>query len=372
MPAALLFVVLPCWDFFFTPGAEKAIMSHIDQLYERSSNVQKILLIATGGTIASTKTAQGLAPGITSQELYESVPEAAAFCTIDTVQLLNIDSTNVQPEQWLLMAKTIEDHYDAYDGFVITHGTDTMAYTAAALSYLIQHANKPIVLTGAQKPLLSAITDAKKNLLDALCFASQQQSGGVFVVFSGRVILGTRAKKLKTKSYEAFSSINYPEVALVDQGRIVQYMTFHDEKPVAFYHDMLPEVFLLKLIPGMDPGILDYIGEHYRAVVIESYGSGGLPFADQRNFLEKLQSLKERGCHVVVATQAMLEGSDLGVYEVGRKAMAAYDVMQAWDMTIEAVVTKLMWLLAQDLSYETLRQAFYTPVAQDILYTFDE
>ena len=149
MPAALLFVVLPCWDFFFTPGAEKAIMSHIDQLYERSSNVQKILLIATGGTIASTKTAQGLAPGITSQELYESVPEAAAFCTIDTVQLLNIDSTNVQPEQWLLMAKTIEDHYDAYDGFVITHGTDTMAYTAAALSYLIQHANKPIVLTGS-------------------------------------------------------------------------------------------------------------------------------------------------------------------------------------------------------------------------------
>ena len=122
----------------------------------------------------------------------------------------------------------------------------------------------------------------------------------------------------------------------------------------------------------MDPGILDYIGEHYRAVVIESYGSGGLPFADQRNFLEKLQSLKERGCHVVVATQAMLEGSDLGVYEVGRKAMAAYDVMQAWDMTIEAVVTKLMWLLAQDLSYEALRQAFYTPVAQDILYTFDE
>lgn len=333
--------------------------------------MQKILLIATGGTIASTKTEHGLAPGITSQELYDSVPEAARFCTVDTVQLLNIDSTNVQPEQWLLMAKTIEEHYNDYDGFVLTHGTDTMAYTSAALSYLIQNSNKPIVLTGAQKPLLDSITDAKKNLLDALYFACQQRSGGVFVVFSGRAILGTRAKKLKTKSYAAFSSINYPEVALVDQGRIVQYVTFHHDDPVVFYHNLLPKVFLLKLIPGMDPGILDYIGEHYRAVVVESYGSGGLPFADQRNFLDKLQTLKERGCHVVVATQAMLEGSDLGVYEVGRKAMAAYDVMQAWDMTIEAAVTKLMWLLGQELSYEELREKFYTPVAQDMLYTFD-
>lgn len=202
--------------------------------------MQKILLIATGGTIASTKTEYGLAPGITSQELYDSVPEAGRFCTVDTVQLLNIDSTNVQPEQWILMAKTIEEHYDDYDGFVITHGTDTMAYTSSALSYLIQHPNKPIVLTGAQKPLLDPITDAKKNLLDALYFACQQRSGGVFVVFSGRAILGTRAKKLKTKSYAAFSSINYPEVALIDQGRIIQYVTFHHEEPVVFYHNLLP------------------------------------------------------------------------------------------------------------------------------------
>lgn len=329
--------------------------------------MKRVLLIATGGTIASTPTEHGLAPGITSRELYESVPEAQSFCTIDTVQLLNIDSTNVQPEQWLLMAATIEEHYDDYDGFVITHGTDTMAYTSAALSYLIQQSNKPIVLTGAQKPLMDPVTDAKKNLLDSLCFACQERCGGVFVVFSGRAILGTRAKKLKTKSYAAFSSINYPEVALIDQGRIFQYVTFHHTEPVRFYHKLLPEVFLLKLIPGMDPAILDYIGAHYRALVIESYGAGGLPFAHQRNFLDRLQTLKERGCHVVVATQAMLEGSDLGVYEVGRKAMAAYDVLQAHDMTIEAAVTKLMWLLGQDLPYEELRRQFNTPVAQDLL-----
>ena len=331
--------------------------------------MKKILLIATGGTIASRETEHGLAPGLTSEELYRSVPETRTFCSVDAIQLLNIDSTNVQPEQWLLMAKTIEEHYDAYDGFVITHGTDTMAYTSAALSYLIQNSNKPIVVTGSQRPLLDPVTDAKKNLLDSFYFACQEKAGGVFVVFSGKAILGTRAKKLKTKSYAAFSSINYPEIAMIDKNRVIQYVTFHYDEPVRFYHNLVPEVFLLKLIPGMDPGILDYIGEHYRAVVFESYGVGGLPFADQRNFLEKLESLTKHGCYIVVATQAMLEGSDMAVYEVGHKAMDQYDLLQAYDMTIEAAVTKLMWLLGQDLPYEQMKERFYTPVAQDIMET---
>ena len=329
--------------------------------------MKHLLLLGTGGTIACKRGENGLTPLLTGDELLSYVPDAKKFCEVETVQVLNIDSTNMHPKHWLKLAQVLEENYDDYDGFVICHGTDTMAYTSSALSYLIQHPNKPIVLTGAQKPLLDPITDAKKNLLDALYFACQQRSGGVFVVFSGRAILGTRAKKLKTKSYAAFSSINYPEVALIDQGRIIQYVTFHHEEPVVFYHNLLPKVFLLKLIPGMDPGILDYIGEYYRAVVVESYGAGGLPFAHQRNFLDKLQTLKARGCHVVVATQAMLEGSDLEVYEVGRKAMAAYDVMQAYDMTIEAAVTKLMWLLGCSLSYDELRRRFYMPVAQDML-----
>ena len=125
-------------------------------------------LIATGGTIASRHTAEGLAPRITPEELLSYVPDVASFCSIDTVQPINLDSTNIRPEHWLLLANLIEEHYSRYDGFVICHGTDTLAYTASALSYLIQRTSKPIVLTGAQRSIDEDTTDAKVNLLDAL------------------------------------------------------------------------------------------------------------------------------------------------------------------------------------------------------------
>ncbi len=330
--------------------------------------MKKLLLIATGGTIASRETPEGLAPGMTSQELLDCVPEAAAFCQLDAVQLLNIDSTNLQPEHWLLMVQTIEENFERYDGFIITHGTDTMAYTAAALSYLIQNPGKPIILTGSQKPLADSLTDAKKNLLDSFRFACQPEVGGVYLVFSGQAILGTRARKMKSKSYTAFDSINYPVAAFIDGRRIVRYMSLSpDRGPRRFYHELTPKVFLLKLIPGIEPDILDYVADRYAAVVIESYGVGGLPFADRRDFLRKLDSLTKKGCVVVIATQVTLEGSDVERYEVGGKALSRYNLLQSYDMTIEAVVTKLMWLLAQGGDFKTIQQRFYTPVAQDLL-----
>ena len=330
-------------------------------------NRKKILLIATGGTIASRETEKGLAPGVSSKDLARSVPETAAFCELEAVQLLNIDSTNIQPEHWLMIVKTIEANFTDYDGFVITHGTDTMAYTAAALSYLIQDPGKPIVLTGSQKPLMDPITDAKKNLVDSLRFACQDGNDGVFLVFSGQAILGTRAKKMKSKSYAAFSSINYPVAAFIDGSRIIRYThSLSGSAQPRFYHELRPKVFLLKLIPGMEPDILDYVGDRYDAVVIESYGVGGLPFVDQRNFLEKLDNLSKKGCIVVIATQVLQEGSDVGVYEVGNIAMNQYRVLQAYDMTIEAIVAKLMWLLPRTEDFNQLRDAFYTPVAWDI------
>lgn len=332
--------------------------------------MKKILLIATGGTIASQMTSNGLSPKVTSDELFADIPEARDFCHIDSIQLLNIDSTNIQPEHWLLIARTIENNFAKYDGFVITHGTDTMAYSAAALSYLIQNSPKPIVLTGSQKPLLSPISDAKKNLLDSFRFVCHSGISGVYIVFSGVAILGTRAKKLKTKSYSAFSSINYPEIARIDGPRVITFSDFLPVQPTAtmFYHELLPKVALIKLIPGMDPDILDYAGKHYKAVVLESYGSGGLPFANQRNFLEKLERLTELNCVVVIATQAMWEGSDLAVYEVGNLAMQRCNLLQTYDMTTEAAVTKLMWLLSKNLSFPELKKEFYTPISKDILF----
>lgn len=169
--------------------------------------MKHILLIATGGTIASRHTAEGLAPRITPEELLSYVPDAASFCSIDTVQPINLDSTNIRPEHWLLLANLIEENYNHYDGFVICHGTDTLAYTASALSYLIQRTSKPIVLTGAQRSIDEDTTDAKVNLLDALRFACSGKSG-VCIVFGSHVIAGTRARKSRTKSYNAFTSLN--------------------------------------------------------------------------------------------------------------------------------------------------------------------
>ena len=152
--------------------------------------MKRILLLGTGGTIACKRTSQGLMPLLSSEEILSFVPDSRTFCSIDSIQVLNIDSTNIQPCHWLAVEKAIEENYGQYDGFVITHGTDTMAYTAAALSYLIQYSPKPIILTGAQKPIVFENTDSKTNLADAFrCAVSDLR--GVMIVFNGRVILGT-------------------------------------------------------------------------------------------------------------------------------------------------------------------------------------
>ncbi len=330
---------------------------------------KNILLIATGGTIASKKTEDGLAPQITSEELLGYVPEIKEFCNVETIQLLNIDSTNIQPEYWVLMTEAIESNYDKYDGFVISHGTDTMSYTSAALSYLIQNLDKPVIITGAQKPINADITDAKKNLLDSFRFAAEKDVRGVYLVFDGKAIVGTRSRKVKSKSYSAFESINFPVAAIIDDSRITKYIRGEKyTEPVRFFKNIFPSIFLLKLAPGMEPDVLDYIGEKYEGVVIESYGAGGLPFQDRRNFLEKLGALTEKGKIIVIATQVMFEGSDMGVYEVGVKALKKYNVLQAYDMTIEAAITKLMWIMAQTKDFDEVREMFYTRINEDSLY----
>ena len=170
---------------------------------------KRILPIGTGATIASEMTDSGLAPGLHTDQLLSFVPAISDICQVDCLQLLRTDSTNIAPSHWLQMARCIQEHYDCCDGFVFTHGTDTMAYTAAALSYLIQGSPKPIVLTGAQKPISFDSTDSKTNLSDAFRCASEDFPG-VSIVFNSKVILGTRAKKTRSKSFQAFSSINNP------------------------------------------------------------------------------------------------------------------------------------------------------------------
>ncbi len=329
--------------------------------------MKKILLIATGGTIASRRTNSGLKPSMTPEELLNSL-SVMPPCELDTKELFSIDSTDFTPDHWLLIAKEIKENYEAYDGFVITHGTDTMAYTAAALSYLIRDPGKPIVLTGSQRTLADDFSDVKHNLGDALFFACEDDIAGVFIVFCGRAILGTRACKTRTKSVEAFESINYPCVAMIDNGRIIKYTGLGKTgRAVHFYDKLDRSVFLLKLIPGMSSDILDFLKGRYRAVVIESFGSGGIPSGSNREFYEKLGELVKGGCIVVLTTQVMNEGSNAMLYEVGANAMKEYNLLQGFDMTTEAVVAKLMWLMSLTDDNEKVSEEFYKPIGFDIL-----
>lgn len=331
--------------------------------------MKHILLLATGGTIASRPTAQGgLAPAITSGELLSYVPELGSLCRIEAVQLCSLDSTDMGPAQWQAITAAVRQNYDAYDGFVVTHGTDTMAYTAAALSYMIQRSNKPVVLTGSQKSIYNRDTDARNNLYRAFLYACSEHAWGVQIVFDNKVILGTRARKTRTKSFNAFSSIDYPETAVFRDMRLVPFLPRPQfAEPVQFSETLDPAVFVLRLIPGIGPEIFDFLGSHYHALVIEGFGVGGLPGTGDGALLKALRRWTASGRLAVFTTQVPHEGSDLAVYEVGRVAKALPGVLEARDMTPEAVVAKLMWVLGKTSERRQAEQLFNTPVQWDIL-----
>lgn len=330
--------------------------------------MKKILLIGTGGTIASDVTSDGLVPELTTEQLLAHIPAISNICEVDCVQLLNLDSTNMTPEHWLMMAHCLRQHYARYDGFVITHGTDTMAYTAAALSYLVQSSPKPIILTGAQKPIGFDSTDSKVNLIDAFRCASEDLPG-VSIVFNNKVILGTRARKTRSKSFQAFSSINYPHLGVLRDGVLLRYIRQDCGAAPVFYDALNTKVALLKLTPGVDRAQADFLLERNDALIIESFGVGGLP--EHGGFYDCVREWMDAGKLIVLTTQVPSEGSDLGVYHVGHRLKRDLGVLEAYDMTTEAVVAKLMWILGQTQDRAWAERLFYTPIAKDILWPVD-
>ncbi|MCI7000605.1 MAG: asparaginase [Clostridiales bacterium] len=328
--------------------------------------MKKILMIGTGGTIASEMTPEGLTPELNTRQLLDFIPDIGKLCRVDCIQLYNLDSTNICPENWLGVVDTLRKNYDAYDGFVISHGTDTMAYTAAALSYLIQGSPKPIILTGAQKPIWFDGTDSKRNLTDAFLYACRG-CGGVQIVFNGKVILGTRARKTFSKSFQAFSSVNYPDLAVLQDERLLQYIRTESLPRPIFYDTLCQNVGLLKLIPGTKRELVEFMVERYDGIVIESFGVGGLPDYPGQEFYPVVRQAVERGRIVVMTTQVPNEGSDLSVYHVGGHLKSTLRLLEAFDMTTEAAVCKLMWILGQTKEFERVRELFNRPVAWDIL-----
>ncbi|MBQ5986228.1 MAG: asparaginase [Clostridia bacterium] len=333
--------------------------------------MKKILMIGTGGTIASEMTESGLSPKLDTEQLLHYIPDVRKICAVDCVQVMNLDSTNMTPQDWLTIARCIRGHYDAYDGFVISHGTDTMAYTAAALSYLIQGSPKPIVLTGAQKPISMDVTDSKTNLRDAFVYACSPWASGVCIVFNGSVILGTRAKKVRTHSFSAFSSINFPELAVLQEGMVLPYIQLpHGDAPI-FYDCIHDNIGLVKLIPGADAGMLDYAIARYDAVIVESFGVGGLPETPDSRFFASMERARAMGKLIVMTTQVLSEGSDLNVYRVGH-SLKKQGILEAFDMTTEAVFGKLAWILGQTRDPAEIARLFYLPIAHDLLITGKE
>lgn len=303
---------------------------------------KRLILLATGGTIASVTGENGLHPAISASELLSRMgrPESVSLTGRDVFAL---DSSNIQPEEWQVLAQAARDALSESDGVLITHGTDTLAYTAAALSFLLLGEEKPVVLTGSQLPIGHPLSDAPANFLEALSVL-QAAERGVYIAFHHKVILGTRAVKMRTTAFNAFHSVNAPVFGTVDAEGV------HLSPPPA--PRPRPEnpgaldsrVFLLKLIPGTSPEILDWVAAAgYRGLVIEAFGLGGVHYI-RRNLVDKLHEISARGVITLVTTQCMYEKADFSLYEVGRHVLSDR-VLSARDMTSEAAVAKLMWVL---------------------------
>ncbi len=328
---------------------------------------KKILILATGGTIASEAGANGLQPELKVSDIVAGSLHNLQNCRVDCRDILSLDSSNIQPEEWQIIARETAAACRDYDGIVITHGTDTMAYTASALTYMLRELPIPVVFTGSQLPFGHPLTDATDNIR---CAVAMALSGcpGVFLAFDRKVMLGCRGVKVRTSGFNAFESINYPYIAQVAGSGLEIARDLLPPAPKGEFSlegALDTRVFLLKLTPGLDPAIFDLLRQsRYHGILIEAFGAGGLHYL-HRDLYEKLLELRKSEIPVVVASQCLYEKSDLSKYEVGKLALQR-GVISAQDMTSEAALTKLMWVLARTQGVENVRKAFETNLAGEI------
>ena len=319
--------------------------------------MKRVLLLSTGGTIASRPGSDGLEPGLSGEELIASLGDLKGRFDVHVRQILNLDSSNIQAEEWQLMARSVYASLPDYDGIIITHGTDTMAYTASMLCFMLQGLRKPVVLTGSQIPMENMLTDARSNLFCALA-AVEAGISGVSVAFNRHIIRGCRAVKVRTMGFDAFESVNAEYLGeIFADGLRVYPLSFPPEGELTLRDQVSTDVLLLKLIPNTNPKLFDHLKDiGYRGVVLETFGAGGLHF-HHRDLLEKLRMLQEQGVVVAACSQCLYEPSNFTIYEVGRKLLDT-GVIPAGDMTTEAAVTKLMWILGQTDDPEEVRMLF--------------
>ncbi len=313
--------------------------------------MRKILLITTGGTIACPDTDEGRSPVKSAEGLISGLESVPPDCEVSATSPFSLDSTNMTPANWISLAGIIRDNYEDFDGFVITHGTDTLGYAAAALSCLV-HGEKPVVLTGSMLPMDAEHTDAKENLGNALLFACDSRAFGVVVVFGRWAFDGRYASKVHSSAKNAFESVNFPPIACFDnRGVTFTEPILAKRQEIRFYDTLDERVEVVYLIPGVAPPA---IRQETRAVVVMGFGTGGLP---ENEICDKwLSDLLTRGVYVIMTTQVLRGGSNLSVYEVGKRLSDR--VTDAGRMTIEYVSMKAMWALANSQNYCEFKRLF--------------
>lgn len=317
--------------------------------------MKKVLVLFCGGTIIMVASKEGSLVVEEKEKAVQSLlnlePRISEIAQIDVEYIDNIDSTNITSKHWDRISQVIADKYDDYDGFVITHGTDTMAYTSSALSWTLQKLGKPVVLTGAQIPGNKIETDARRNFVNAVRLATMDVSG-VMVVFDEEIILGTRASKVSESKLDAYETINWD-----DLGEIRIDIRLSDEhkprhnRPLNLQKGFEDNIAVVTLFPQMTPKTLHaIINTGIKGLILRGYGSGNISYA----YLDVLKELHRKKIPVVVNTQC-LEGSTLmHLYDVGKQALKA-GVIQAHDMSIETTITKLMWALKR-APYESIKE----------------
>ena len=317
----------------------------------------KILLINTGGTLTSRQGELGLEPRISGKEILELVGGFEQEIDIELNDYCFLDSANILPADWQQIAQLVAERLGRMDGAVVVHGTDTMAYTASMLSFMLQGIPIPLVLTGSQMPLGVPMSDAEDNLRCAVHMASSGMPG-VFVAFDRRIMLGCRTSKVRTVSFNAFESINSPYIGEINAyGLQLNRDVSIPPKEFQLRPECSDRIAVLKLFPGMDPEIFTYLHERgYEGIYIEGFGLGGVPFLLE-DFTAEIRRLSEAGMPILVGSQCRYEGSNLSVYETGQRILACGGI-PVRDMTQEAVVTKLMWGLGQKKDREWIRDLF--------------
>jgi len=336
----------------------------------------KILLLYTGGTIGMVKNFEtGALKVFNFKKLLQNIPELKQLdCDIETFSFKKpIDSSDMNPAEWEMMATAIDDKYADFDGFVILHGSDTMAYSASALSFMLENLDKPVVFTGSQLPIGDLRTDAKENLITAIQIASLTEAGQpvvreVCLYFEYKLYRGNRTTKISAEHFNAFTSPNYP--ALAESGVHLkvnkeQFLPRSEGRPLKVGRDFNCNVAIVKLFPGLNAQVLSAIVDipELKGIVLETYGSGNAPSANW--FIDILQKGIARGLHIVNVTQCWGGRVNMGQYETSTK-LKEIGVLSGADITTEAAVTKMMYLLGQNVAHNDFKQLFETSMRGEL------